>query len=236
MLSLTKHAFGNAVVGGIPILTGMPNGLPVVLFKGEKMEVKFINKDRGMANGMRDTSGVPLSKDEIEFVLAEIRRIEADESVFVFNDPHHAEKNLGTGYNSADDCVYVMRNVFPDTRFASAHPRDNMSVAAVIAHEYYGHRPHRSEYLEEAKSGCVITPEWEDECRASLEAAMKAPNLLRVERVSLINDAIVRADEYNQMIEMNDFMKEVLYGYGGDEKYITGKVYPIRYALKESLG
>ena len=197
---------------------------------------KFIEKDKRLANGMRDTSCLPLTKEEIEYVLKEVRRICADETVFVFNDSRHIEKKLGTGYNSVEDRIYVMRNVFPDTQFASVHPRDNMSVAAVLAHEYYGHRPHRDEYLTEGSSCVEITPEWKDECRASLEAAMRTPNLSRTERVSLINDAIVRADEYNQMIEMNDFMKEVLYGYDNDEKCITGAVYPIKYVVKTGMG
>ena len=39
--------------------------------------------DKGMANGMRNTSKTPLTDEEIELVKKEIRRIEADESVFV---------------------------------------------------------------------------------------------------------------------------------------------------------
>jgi hypothetical protein len=48
--------------------------------------------DKGMANGMRNMSRTPLTDEEIEYVRSEIRRIEADESVFVFNDPGHIEK------------------------------------------------------------------------------------------------------------------------------------------------
>ena len=49
--------------------------------------MKLIEKQtKDMANGMRDMSRRPLSADEIDFVKSEIRRIEADESVFVFND------------------------------------------------------------------------------------------------------------------------------------------------------
>ena len=52
--------------------------------------MKLIEKQtKDMANGMRDMSRRPLSADEIDFVKSEIRRIEADESVFVFNDEDH---------------------------------------------------------------------------------------------------------------------------------------------------
>ena len=100
--------------------------------------MKLIEKQtKDMANGMRDMSRRPLSADEIDFVKSEIRRIEADESVFVFNDEDH--QNGSTCYNFIDDKIYVTRNVFPDTKYGSTHPRDIMSVGAVLAHEYYGH-------------------------------------------------------------------------------------------------
>ena len=45
--------------------------------------------DKEMANGMRNISRTPLSEYEIAVERAEIKRIMADESVFVFNDPSH---------------------------------------------------------------------------------------------------------------------------------------------------
>ena len=83
-------------------------------------------KDKDMANGMRDTSKKPLSEEEIDFVKSEIRRIGADESVFVFNDEEHL--TLSTCYNFVEDKIYVTRNVFPDEKYGSTHPRDLMSV------------------------------------------------------------------------------------------------------------
>ena len=83
--------------------------------------MKLIEKQtKDMANGMRDMSRRPLSADEIDFVKSEIRRIEADESVFVFNDEDH--QNGSTCYNFIDDKIYVTRNVFPDTKYGSTHP------------------------------------------------------------------------------------------------------------------
>ena len=155
--------------------------------------MKLIEKQtKDMANGMRDMSRRPLSADEIDFVKSEIRRIEADESVFVFNDEDH--QNGSTCYNFIDDKIYVTRNVFPDTKYGSTHPRDIMSVGAVLAHEYYGHRAHRQEYLDDYKKGHAFhsTPIWQDECRASIVAAKTAPNLTDIDTCNLVMDAIYR--------------------------------------------
>lgn len=190
--------------------------------------------DKNMANGMRNTSGTPLTESEIEFVKSEIRRIGADESVFVFNDPDHLRDS--TCYNFEDDKVYVTRNVFPDELYASAHPRDTMSVGAVLAHEYYGHRHYRQEYLSDWKKGkdYHTIPLWQDECRASLTAAQTAPGLTEIDKRDLVLDAVYRAKEYGQLIEMNDFMKEAVYGYSSNERKITRDIEQPKYVSEES--
>ena len=187
-----------------------------------------------MANGMRNTSGTPLNDQEIEFVKSEIQRIQADEDVFVFNDPGHLRDS--TCYNFANDKIYVTRNVFPDELYASAHPRDTMSVGAVLAHEYYGHRPHRQEYLSdwEKGNGYHSTPLWQDECRASLVAAQTAPGLTEIDKRDLVLDAVYRAKEFGQLIAMNDFMKEVVYGYTNEERKITRNVEQPKYVSATS--
>lgn len=196
-------------------------------------ELLFIQvDDKTLASGMRNTAGTLLTNEEIAFVKSEIRRIEADERVFVFNDEEHLKKS--TCYNITQDVIYITRNVFPDEKYGSTHPRDIMSVAAVLAHEYYGHRAYRDEYLSDIQKGDGYSsvPYWQDECRASITAAKKAPNLTRQERVNLITDAIFRAKEFGQLIELDDFMKEVLYGYTNDEKSIsidTRPFTPIRF-------
>ncbi|MBQ7608188.1 MAG: hypothetical protein IJU76_09500 [Desulfovibrionaceae bacterium] len=98
-----------------------------------------------------------------------------------------------------------------------------MSIACVLAHEYYGHRMFRQEYLEDADKGVVTTPKWEDEVRASINAAKITPGLSRLEQSYLIDDAIVRAEEFGQRIKNDAFMKEILYGYPGEDKHIAGK-------------
>ena len=97
-------------------------------------DIHFIKQDcnKEMANGVRDMSKTPLSEKEIDFVRSEIYRIKADESIFVFNDEKHIASS--TCYDFLGDIIYVTRNVFPDNKFGSTHPRDVMSVGAVLAH------------------------------------------------------------------------------------------------------
>lgn len=197
--------------------------------------MKFIsNLDKEMSNGMRNMSRTPLTEEEIKIVKKEIQRIEADESIFVFNDPDHVAES--TCYNFKIDRVFVTRNVFPDTRYASTHPRDIMSIGAVLAHEYYGHRRHRDEYIHDFQmgNGFHTTPIWQDECRASIEAARFAPNLTDLDKSNLIMDAVYRAEEYGQYIEMDSFMKEVLYGYSDEERNITNTYTGIVFVSKKS--
>ena len=182
-------------------------------------------------------SKTPLTDEEIVMVKSAIRKIEADETKFVFNDEDYIAKS--TCYNYAEDVIYVTRNVFPETKYGSTHPRDVMSVAAVIAHEYYGHRIFRDEYLADREKGNDFhtTPIWEDECRASITTAKIAPNLTQMERANLIQDAVFRAREYGQLIVMDDFMKEVVYGYSeqsNPEKNIIGNLTPIHYVSEAS--
>lgn len=190
--------------------------------------------DKNLANGMRNTSGTPLSESEIEFVKSEIRRIHANEDVFIFNDPDHLRDS--TCYNFEDDKIYVTRNIFPDELYASAHPRDTMSVGAVLAHEYYGHRHYRQEYLSdwEKDKDYHTTPLWQDECRASLTAAQITPGLTEMDKRDLVLDAVYRAKEYGQLIEMNDFMKEAVYGYSSNERKITRDIEQPKYVSEES--
>lgn len=199
-----------------------------------KLHAIVSGDDKNMANGMRNTSGTPLSEADIEFVKTEIRRIKADESVFIFNDPDHLHDS--TCYNFEEDKIYVTRNVFPDVLYGSAHPRDTMSVGAVLAHEYYGHRHYREEYLSDWEKGKEYhtTPLWQDECRASLTAAQIAPGLTEMDKRDLVLDAVYRAKEFGQLIEMNDFMKEAVYGYSSNERKFARDIEQPKYVSEES--
>lgn len=179
-------------------------------------------KKKALANGMRNLSRTPLTDKEIEFIKKEIRIIEADESVFIFNDPNHIAKS--TCYNVLEDKIYVTRNIFPDDAYGSTHPRDLMSVRAVLAHEYYGHRVYRDEYLLDISNDVETTPYWKDECRASITAAKTTPNLTERDRCNLVQDASYRAKESGNLLIMDDFMKEVTYGYSDGEKGISKEI------------
>lgn len=189
-----------------------------------------------MSNGMRNMQKIPLTIDEIDLVRKEILRIDADETKFVFNDEEHIANS--TCYNYTKDIIYVTKNVLPDDRFGSTHPRDIMSIACVLAHEYYGHRIYRNEYIADKRAGqpYKTTPAWQDECRASLTAAKITPNLTQAERRDLIMEAIYRANEAGHYIENDQFMKEVLYGYPNDEneRNISEPYGRINFISKES--
>ena len=168
-----------------------------------KYHSKFIGmgceiiSSRNMPYGLRRNPLIILSDNEIEHLKREIRAIEADESVFVFNQGSH------TCYLDELDIVRVRANVFPDKN--SLHPRDLMSERAVLAHEYYGHR---------ANSGTnLFHGAWNDEFRASYAAAKNTPNLSDSDRRYLILDALERAKSAGVTISYNDFIRSVLHGY-----------------------
>ena len=80
-----------------------------------------------------------------------------------------------------------------------------MSVRAVLAHEYYGHRANSpSEYPVD---------NWRDEFRASYDAAVNAPNLSDRDRADLMVDAYDRARENGDMIEYDEMARRIIYGY-----------------------
>ena len=185
------------------------------------MELQFVTKDKNMSLGLRMFGNRELTFDEISIVRKAICEIEADESVFVFNDMDHL---MHTCYVAKDDKVYIGCDVFPDTDHGSIHPRDLMSIRAVLAHEYYGHRLYREEYLNDELLGVETTPEWKDESRASRTAAQKAPGLTQMDRANLCQDAVFRAHEYGFEMEIDSFMKEAVWGYGNSEKYFTRPV------------
>jgi hypothetical protein len=155
------------------------------------------------ASGQRRSPLHQLTEKEIDSLKADVKAIGADPGVFEFN----TQGVRGTSYNPNRDKVVVTGNVLPDV--TSDYPRDRMSSMAVLAHEYYGHRPYRAQYLENPKS---IT-EWADEFRASYMAAKNSPGLSREDRQYLILDAIERAKSAGVTISSNGVMKKLLYGY-----------------------
>lgn len=153
--------------------------------------------ERDMANGLRKPASHILNDEEIQFVKSEINAIGADESIFRFNSGNQ------TGYVDSVDIINIRGDVFPDQ--LSNHPRDCMSVRAVVAHEYYGHRQYRNTKQQIGS--------WNDEFRASYMAAKNCPNLSDIDRYHLICDAVERTREHGVTIKYNSYMRKVLYGY-----------------------
>jgi len=159
----------------------------------------FAGKSRDV-KGARRSPFYVLTESDIAGLLDDIRAIEADESVFIFN----TDLVRGTSYIDAIDKIAVNGNVFPDSESGSTHPRDIMSARAVLAHEYYGHRANKGTALPQGH--------WEDEFRASRMAAEHTPNLTDEERRHLAMDAIERKREAGIDVELDEFLRRVLYG------------------------
>lgn len=164
------------------------------------------------AAGNRRSPFYILNDNEIDMIKREIASIGANENEFVFN----SNATKGTCFLASDGKIHIKGNIFPDEY--SVHPRDKLSVRAVLAHEYYGHRPYKEQYLREDS---LTSPEelnrlfanaWADEFRASYMAAKNSPNLSDEDRQLLIMDALSRAQEAGITIQYNDFIRRVLYG------------------------
>ena len=179
--------------------------------KGIENNMKLFSETHTAA-GNRRSPLYKLSEADIKFVQEEIAAISANIDDFVFNSDY----TRGTCFLASDGKVHIKGNIFPDEY--SDHPRDKMSVRAVLAHEYYGHRPYREQYIREDNDTSdesinkIMARAWADEFRASYMAAKNAPNLSDDDRRLLILDSLSRADEAGISIKYNDFIRRVLYG------------------------
>lgn len=143
----------------------------------------------------------PLTDEEVSFIKAEIHRIGADEAAFVFDKE---EVNAdGAFYDFKEDKIYVTGAVIHRNKYGSDKPRDRMSVGAVLAYEYFGIRKY-------GDKGADIT--WRDRCQASIDVAKTTPNLTDKDKSDLVMNAVSIAKEYGYLIEMDGFMKAVVYG------------------------
>ena len=172
----------------------------------------IVTEEKHTAAGSRKSPLYELTAEDIEYVKNEIEAIGADVSDFVFN----SNVTRGTCFLASDGKVHIKGNIFPDE--SSTHPRDIMSVRAVLAHEYYGHRPYREQYLREDNDTSldsinkIMSRAWADEFRASYMAAINAPNLSDDDRYLLIRDALSRAEEAGVSIKYNKYIRRFLYG------------------------
>ncbi len=196
---------------------------PTVLTKGSRSGIIEAERQRGIVNmhsveglhtsaGNRRSPRYELTEYEIENITTEIVAIDANPDDFVFN----SRVARGTCFMPSDGKVHIRGNIFPDE--SSTHPRDRMSVRAVLAHEYYGHRPYREQYIREDNDTSpdainrIMARQWADEFRASYMAAKNTPNLSDEDRFLLIRDALSRAEDAGVSIKYNDFIRRILYG------------------------
>ena len=152
--------------------------------------------DNRKAGGLRTSPFTILTNNDIQRLLCEIKAIDADSNIFLFNI------GLRTGYNDETGYINIRGDVMPDEK--STHPRDIMSERAVLAHEYYGHYKFVPSKFEAG--------DWRDEFRASYIAAIKSPNLSKNDRCYLMLDAYERAKEGGHIIEYNKKAREIIYG------------------------
>lgn len=153
---------------------------------------------REMANGQRRSVFEPLSDSDKKFIYSEAEAIGIPKDIIVFREGHV------TGYLDSRDKIYISSSVFPSGD-GSLHNRDNLSVRAVLAHEYYGHRRYRNTPLKQGS--------WQDEFRASYSAAINAPNLSPKDRQMLMRDALDRASEVGVKIKITETIRRFLYGH-----------------------
>lgn len=137
-----------------------------------------------------------LSPEEITRLKQEFAEIGGDPSILRFN------YGSQTGYVDFLDTINVRGDVLPLP--VATHPRSAMSSRAALAHEL-GHKHYRGMP--------VAVGAWNDVFRASYWAARNAQNLTSEERVHLIQDAILRAQEAGIPVGLNAFMRRLLYGY-----------------------
>jgi len=153
--------------------------------------------DNREAGGLRKSPYHVLTENDIQRLQNEIKTINAQPDVFLFN--------IGpkTGYNDETRYINIRGDVLPVK--GSIHPRDLMSERAVLAHEYYGHYKFAPSRFEAG--------DWRDEFRASYIAAIKTPNLTNDDRRYLMLDAYERAKEGGCILEYNKKAREIIYGY-----------------------
>ena len=156
----------------------------------------IVSENRGMSNGLR-SAPTNLTDEQIATVKDAISLIGADPNAFDFNGGRR------TSYDDMTDKISVKGDVFPDESSTTA--RDTMSVAAALAHEYYGHRANRGTSLEPG--------DWRDEVRASMTAAVRAPGLSDTDRQLLMQDAVDRMKESGVNYRITTQMRRILYGY-----------------------
>lgn len=155
------------------------------------------DEERPMAQGHRNSVKYILNEEDQQYVIEEAEAISIPKDIFRFN------YGKNTSYVEEIDKINIRGDIFPDNNSSIA--RDRLSVRAVLAHEFYGHRANSPSEYE--------INDWRDEFRASYDAAVNAPNLSQQDRAELMVDAYDRAREAGFFIEYDKVAKRLIYGY-----------------------
>ena len=159
---------------------------------------KIIPVLRPMANGQRRSVFLDLTEKEKDFIIEQAKELKIASKHFEFR------QGKPTVYDDENDIIFIGSDIMPSTD-KNANNRDSMTVKAVLAHEFYGHRQFRNTSLPPQNPI--------DEFRASYYAAVHAPSLSKEERQSLMRDAIDRANAGGIKLSYNNVMREILYGF-----------------------
>ena len=198
-----RRGFSLKAFLGETLLGGLTGGFTSAAFYGAGKGIERIKESVQSVRsigGHRTNRSRQLTDAEIAQLLEDIDALGADPSVFRFNEGSQ------TGFSDRTGNINVRGDVLPD--LSSNHPRDLMSTRAVLAHEYYGHK-HFDDVFGTRNPAIGA---WNDEFRASYNAALNAPNLSDMDRMLLMQDALERAREANVSIHMTDTIRRILYG------------------------
>lgn len=151
---------------------------------------------RSMANGPRRGRLTVVSEAEQRQLLQYADDLKIPRGVLSFN----------TGYNTSYDdelnVIHIRGDVFP-SKFAE-NPESILSAKAALAHEYYGHYLHHSQFKAN---------DWRDEFQASYRAAIDAPGLSQTDRILLMIDAFERPKASGVTVKLNAVARRVIYGH-----------------------
>lgn len=151
-----------------------------------------------MANGLRTILSHILTETEINKIKEYASELNIPIKVLRFNEGGRI------GFSDIQGIINIRGDILPDIN--STYNRDLISQKAIFVHEYYGHyKNHQSIFRID---------DWRDEFKASYDAAINAPNLLRdIERRSLMIDTYNRAKEAGIIVKYNKKARLLIYGY-----------------------
>ena len=169
--------------------------LEQTMTSGANTEIRGIS---GMGSPARGEVARLLTESEIAHVQNAWSELSGDPAKLRINEGPFTGVSDRNG-----SVVYVRGDVFPTTS-DSLHPTANLSVRETLAHEM-GHL----EYLDTG----VAPRAWNDEFMASYWTSKNVQGLTELEQRNLVIDVAQRATDAGQKINMNTYMRSVIYGF-----------------------